>query len=378
MTDRAPAAIAASTGTRYGPRVNAKSWPDKFQSNFIEPGLISYLDTGGDLELLSKETIDRHIQSFVGKPVIVRHGAGVTPETMEAKAVGYISRVWWEPSEAWYYCEGVIFDDRAKDLIKPVTEGGKGWRVSCGYNVTSSDERGGEKNAIKYAREILGFEGEHLAIVERPRYEGATIRLNEKQLGANMENVFKILKKLIAPAATPAATAGAGLTDISGESEIEIDGNKVRLNELVELHRKNAKAPAAAPVAGESLAPDTELEVDGKSVTLANLVAGYRTNEAHCAEETARKNTADEEEEKKKKEAARKNAEDEEAKKKEAVRSNEAASRENARKGADSFRVLATARTNPPPDPAPTASFGTMDEKLARGARLCSLKPGKN
>ena len=338
--------------------------------------MISYEDINGDKELLTKETIDRCVDTFVGKPLLIKHGSGVTPQTMESKAVGYISRVWFEPTDAWFYCEGVIVDDHAKELIE------QGWKVSCGYHITEADERGGEKNAIPYRREILGFEAEHLAIVEKPRYEGATIRLNEKQLGANMDNVFKILKKLLAPAATPAATS-AGLSDISGDSEIQIDGKGVRLNELVDLHRKNAKAPAA----GDTLAPETEFEVDGKPITLAKLVEGFRTNEARCMDEAKRKNDDDEakrkneaEEEEKKKEAARKNSEEEEAKKKEASRKNaedEETRRDNAKK-ADSFRVLATARTNPPPEPAPTASFGTMDEKLARGARLCSLKPGKN
>ena len=369
--------------TRYGPRTNAKSWPNKFQSRFLEAGLISYEDRGGDKELLGKEVIDACVQTFVGKPLIIKHGNGVKPATLEEKAVGYISRVWFEPNDAWYYCEGVLIDDQAKELVKPIEDGGQGWKVSCGYHITATDERGGEKNAIHYAREILGFEAEHLAIVETPRYEGATIRLNEKN--ANQGSVmFKFWRKASPTATAPAAAdlpAAGKLSDLAGESEVEIDGAKVRLNDLVALHRENAKRKASAAQA-EELAPETLLEVDGKSVSLADLVAGFRANEAKMCDD-AKKNEKppeDDEETKKKKEAAKRKNDDDEAKRKNEA-DEETRRNNDAKKGQESFHILASARANPPPPTPISQSFGTMAEGIARGKRLCSMKPfeaGKN
>ena len=341
---------------RYGIRQNAKVTGNRFESRFIEPGLISYEDHGGDKELLTKETLDTFTSTFVGKPLIVRHN-GKTTE-------GTITRVWWNPEDAWYWCEGELQGADARTRIN------EGWSVSCGYNITESDETGGEWHAMPYARRILAFEGEHLAIVENPRYEGASIRLNEKQpkLGAHV-NMFKLLKKLL-----PGATAGTTTTpdagqpaDVSGDSELVIDGANVRLNDLVDLHRKAGK---------NEIAGDTTVEVEGKPIKFSDLVAGFRANEAKEEkskkdeeDETKRKNAADEEEKKKK------DKEDEDKKEKD--------KRDNAKAaGTASFKVLGNARNNPPPTAATgPASFGTLSEQIERGKRLCSLTPttaGKN
>ena len=179
-------------------------------------------------------------------------------------------------------------------------------------------------------------------------------------------NVFKLIKKMLPGAAAGDATnpETGKPADVSGESEVEIDGANVRLNDLVELHRKAGK--------GE-IAGDTMVEVAGKPVKFSDLVAGFRANEAK--DEKAKKDADDE---KKKKDDERKNATDEEEKKKKSKdEEDEKAKRDNAKAaGSNSFRVLANARNNPPP-PAQTAptSFGTLSEQLERGKRLCSLSP---
>ncbi len=153
--------------------------------------MISYEDVGGAIELVSREAIERCARSFEGKPMIIRHSA-VNPGNMEAKAVGYISRVWCDAPTGWWLAEGVIFDDDAKEKIA------KGWSVSCGYHVTKQGA-GGVYHAIRYRQEVINFEGEHIAIVETPRYEGATIRLNSKApQGRKNMNVIKLFKKLVA------------------------------------------------------------------------------------------------------------------------------------------------------------------------------------
>lgn len=331
--------MTATETLHYGPkvRVNARSWGRNFKSRFIEPGVISYKDVGGEIEYLSKETLDRCAESFVGRPVIIRHSK-VTPQTMEGKACGYISRVWYNPADGWYWCEGVITNDDAKNLIE------NGWSVSCGYNVTGTDECGGVYHAIKYRRELTAFEGEHLALVENPRYEGATIRLNSKPKSSNM-NLFKLFKKAAAPADsksgsdTTAEPAGgsqsrenAAPEALTADTQIEVaEGKTVTLGELVERYN-------AVPSETEDLSPESTIEVTpGQQVALKDLVARY--NEV-------------------------------EEQKKAAV---------EKEKGVKSFKVLAAARHNTTSVVTVRASGGSLNDGLARGAaRYGSVPAGKN
>ena len=351
----------------YGPqvRVNARAWGRNFQSRFIEPGLISYKDVGGDLEYLSKSTLDTHAQSFVGRPVVIQHSK-VTPENMEGKAVGYISRVWYNADDGWYWCEGVITNDEAKCLIE------NGWSVSCGYRVRGTDETGGVYHAIRYRRELTAFEGEHLALVENPRYEGATIRLNSKPK-TNMTNLFKLFrgkKAEAAPAAastTPPAKSDAPATEqrenaaptLTADTVIEVaEGKTATLGELVERFN-------AAPAESEELSAESTIEVKpGKTVTVAELVQRYNEASAFTHPEVARKENETEEEYKN-----RCNQFDEEKK-----------ARENAapkKEGVQAFKVLAAAKAAPAP--TRTNSASAPYDGLARGReRYGSQTHGSN
>lgn len=352
----------------YSPRQNAKSWGNRFTSRFLEPGIVSYEDSGGDKELLKKETIDLFLHTFIGRPTVIRHSK-VTPQNMQGKAVGYITRVWFEAADGWFWCEGIIFDDDAKDLIR------RGWSVSCSYHVTSTDERGGVYHSIPYKRELLAFDGEHLAIVENPRYEGATIRLNSKPSNNHM-NLFKLFKKTVAPDPAKAAVADPkpgettppashdNATDIDGDTEIEINGQRVRINALVEAYTK--PAPGAAAATEESISEESTIEVAGKPVAIKDLVARYNAAEKkeHCNE--------DEEDEPKRKE----NESEEEFEKR------KDASKSKKRKNSQAFRVLSVAATTPQPVLTDRAnSADTTAEKIRRGKeRYGSAKvdAGKN
>lgn len=192
---------------------------------------------------------------------------------MEREAKGYIASVSFDSLDGWWYVEGVVFDDKAKDAINKVG------LVSCAYKVTKTG-LGGERNAIKYQEEILQFSGEHLAIVDNPRYEGATIRLNSKQPTTNTTmSLFKFwTKKPASSEGAPdavevvkenavAAVVPATATDISADSEIELTGGeKVTIGELIAA-RENSKA--------EGIEGDKEFVVNGKAVKLNDLVAAY-------------------------------------------------------------------------------------------------------
>lgn len=327
--------------THQGPRNNARTWGNRFVSRFLEPGVISYKDVGGDVELLSFETIQQFAHTFVGRPLIVQHSK-VTPQTMESKAAGYITKVWFEPADGWFYCEGIVINDDAKDLIE------KGWRVSCSYHVTATAEQPGSYHCIPYAREITAFDGEHLAIVKNPRYEGATIRLNSKPIKENnVKNLFKMFRKNAAPA--PAAPAPEPKKDeekrenaLPADTLIEVsEGKNATLGELIE--RFNAKAPES-----EDISPESTIEVgEGKTVTLGELVTKWNEANKPFVHENVKRNENESDEDYKSRchaydEEQRKNAEAEEEKKK----------HDNAKKteeiGKQAFRVLSNARKAAP------------------------------
>lgn len=273
------------------------------------PGLMSYTDIGAGVALLKKETIDRCVQSYVGKPLVIKHEAidpitkekvgRPTPENMEQVAVGYIASVTLEP-DGWYWAHGICHNDEAKDCIK------KGWRVSHTFAKPKRGP-GGSLGGIPYSHEWTDFSGEHLALVERPRYEEAEIVLHSKaetQPGVRMFKLFRSKKadeaKLAADAAAAKVAAdkaaadklaeetanhekGNGpVTELSGETEVEVgEGKTAKLSELVTKFNEPIEHSAA-------ISPDDEIEVtDHGKVTLADLAACWAL---HGKAYTAKKN----------------------------------------------------------------------------------------
>lgn len=138
-----------------------------FKSRFLQAGLVKY-DFG--VCLLKKETIDKFVNTFVECPVIIDHKDNLT----EADRVGTIQKIWFSADDGWFWCSGIITDEKAIDLIE------SGYNVSCQYRITDyiENDEGKLHNANPYDKEILDGVFEHLAIVENPRYEDAFIAVN--------------------------------------------------------------------------------------------------------------------------------------------------------------------------------------------------------
>lgn len=143
-----------------------------FTSKFLEPGLAKYDEPIGTI-LLDKETIDKFITSFKGCPVIIDH-KDITDDTAKDERVGVVSNVWYNADDGWYYCDGVIFDKNAQDLITNA-----GYTVSCAYSF-NTDEMPGTWHNNPYDSKVVSGDFLHLALVPVPRYEDATIALNSK------------------------------------------------------------------------------------------------------------------------------------------------------------------------------------------------------
>ncbi len=333
-------------------RFNLAPTSKKFDCKFLEPGFVSYRDVGGKLELLKKETIERHMDTAVGNPLIVGHT--MVDETNRAGLEQGVIEGWYFNSEdGWYHVTGTVETEEALRLIRA------GHRPSCGFKVTDLGP-GGRDHGIRFDQEITGLVFNHLAIVERPRYAGADFRLNSIASANPTMNVFKFLKKLL-----PGQTGPDGKTvdkettlshETSGDTEVEIDGKMVRLNELFDTYLKETAAAF-------TITPETALEISGQTVTMGQLADAHRKNAArsNSVTETAEQKAAREKLEADKKTADEQRANEIAAEQKK--KDDEEADRKN---GESAFFKLHAANTVPKTDGGFSTTSGSLKEKCER------------
>lgn len=111
---------------------------------------------------------------MVGVPVIINH-KDLTDKNVDDERVGVVNSVWYDNKDGWYWCDGIIWNETAQNLITD-----KNWSVSCSYDVKTANDEGGSENNIKYDMEFLDGVFTHLALVNNPRYERANIVFNSK------------------------------------------------------------------------------------------------------------------------------------------------------------------------------------------------------
>ena len=121
---------------------------------------------------------------MVGVPVIINH-KDLTEKNADDERVGVVNSVWFDEKDGWYWCDGVIWDKTAQNLITD-----KNWSVSCSYDVKTANDEGGSENNIKYDMEFLDGVFTHLALVSNPRYERANIVFNSKTVIQNADKEF--------------------------------------------------------------------------------------------------------------------------------------------------------------------------------------------
>lgn len=150
---------------------NSKDWAKVYRAcNFIEKGVCEYAN---ERVYVSQDALHKSMQTMKGRPVIIDHQTGITPENMQEYAVGYVTGVDINPIEAGCDCQFVIFDDKGKEVIAD------GYSVSCAYKPIAFGP-GGTWHNVPYDREIVELEFTHLALVQNPRYEDAKVYENAK------------------------------------------------------------------------------------------------------------------------------------------------------------------------------------------------------
>lgn len=155
-----------------------------FVARFIESALVGYGDDG--ILNVTNEALSRFYQTMIGCPVIIKH-QDVTDDNAQEIRVGVVSNVEYT-NDGWYSCSGVIWDKEALELI------GKGWSVSCTYEVLETTGVSGERNNVPFDDELVNGRFLHLAIVPNPRYEKATITLINSKGKGMWKNIFNSKK----------------------------------------------------------------------------------------------------------------------------------------------------------------------------------------
>lgn len=357
-------------------RFNYSEQGSKFTCRMIEPGIVSYKNTPeNDVILLRKETIDRCLASAMNNPLTIDH-IPMDPDVPEELKNGAVSAVRYNADDGWYYVEGIVETDHARGLIK------KGYLPSCAYRETKvvRNNTGAKYHGFHYDKEITELEFHHLAIVKKPRYEGAVFRLNTIVSSTPM-NIVKLIKKIIHrendAAGKPVETTKTETMDINSDATIEIDGTAVRLNSILECWKKYASPNAIMAAGDEEIELPCEGDYPAEKVRMNDLIANYRKNggkrvNAEQEEAAAAEKKKKDDEEK----AARENSALSEVEKQKAAaakaETDRLAAEEVARKnaaGRESFHTLEGARfrTELPAEGSYSTSSGSLSEKCAKG-----------
>lgn len=170
---------------------------------------------------------------MVGVPVIINH-KDITADNADDLRVGVVSNVWFDEHDGWYWCDGVIWDETAQNLITD-----KGWSVSCSYDVKLADDAGGTENNVPYDIEFLDGVFTHLAIVDNPRYERANIVFNSKTAIVDNDKWITKFNKDGNPYQFKIEDGVVDLTDYFEKSPT-IEDVKTFLNKMVEQGKEFA------------------------------------------------------------------------------------------------------------------------------------------
>ena len=269
-------------------------------------GLVSYPD---ETILVTQNSLDELAKTAFGIPVVIEHpGIPIDGQSIkDIKVVGRVAKFNYEPEADLWFAEFVVDDDEAVQLLK------NGHGVSTAW-YGNEYKSGGTYNNVPYDRELLTARYEHLAIVKNPRYEMAkdpvflnskagdtrqakpepsTILINSK---ANSIGGIKMLAKIWR---TVREEVKANENE---ELVLELEHGQVPLSKVVEelksmKAKEAAKKDEEAKPAARVLNADDEVEVDGRKMKVHELVSEYHAAKKHSdeAEGEAKKHEAESE-----------------------------------------------------------------------------------
>lgn len=151
---------------------NAKSLPQRFYGLHFSEGVAHYPEHKATI-YISSNTAKKMDATYSGKPIFVRHVDEYSLENIQNDSDGWIVRSFYNPPDGKHWTEFLAVSDRAKEAIAD------GWRLSNSYKITQSGA-GGVWHDVPYDQEVLDGEGDHIALVESPRYDESIILTPEQ------------------------------------------------------------------------------------------------------------------------------------------------------------------------------------------------------
>lgn len=285
------------------------SYPKRYRSEFIYPGIMSYEDIGAGVVYVGDNALKKMNSSFIGKPVINEAHQDLTPEKafklsntdLESLADGVVYEV-GKLANGNYYCDMMIWGEATKDNID-----NKGYVVSCAYIPTKVNNAGGVYEGVKYDEEVLDGTYTHNAIVNNPRYEKVKIyelplvyensttaeacMILQNCKGEKMKFKFKTVREFLNGRAKENAEVPKEETPAEEEmlnmegTVIDVDGEMIPLEEAVKIY-KEAKQNEEAESA-KTLSPGDTIEVDGETITVADIIAALKVSKDVETEDSA-------------------------------------------------------------------------------------------
>lgn len=292
--------------------LNTKQEPKIYYCRHIAPGVCGYND---ETIFIGEECLKNMDKTFAGKPLYVEHQQ-VDLEHLRETADGYVIESFYLPEDGSHWAKIIVVSDKGHEAVN------KGWAVSNAY---MPDNFGGEGewHNIPYNREITDAHYTHLAIVENPRYEEATIMTPEEfkqyksskkeqlnQLQNSKQGVKTMFKLFTKKEVTNSEDISKAMVELS-------NGKTISIQEMINAVEEDIKAKEAAKNkknAEEELL-EKVVKVNGEDVSVKELIQCYESAKKNADEDKDKENEDEEKDEKKsKKNKCNEDKEDEEKK----------------------------------------------------------------
>jgi hypothetical protein len=148
-----------------------------FYGMHFYPGVAEYAEENKNpfRIFINENTIRKMDPTFAGRPVFVDHVDEVeeSVDELRKEADGWVVESFFNAADGKHWVKFIVVTEKAERAIK------NGFRLSNAY-VPSGFGQGGLWNGVKYEKEVIGGEFEHLAIVKNPRYEESVIMSPEE------------------------------------------------------------------------------------------------------------------------------------------------------------------------------------------------------
>ncbi len=297
--------------------VPADTIPQFFKGPFMQAGLVQYRAEEFGRVLVRSSCVEKMREGAKGKPIVFKVHRDISTDEIPSEASGVVIDVWPEDGVDW--CRVILWD---REAIRAARSGKFGF--SCSYLPTVFGPAG-IHNDVPYDMEFLDGEYQHIAIVDKPRYEefgisasNSSSKTNSKtSVGDKKMGLSSLWKRVAKNSEEKAEEKKDEKREVGEEAPkklfVEVDGKKVSVEELIAVFEKEAKSEDKSE---NSLSDDDEIEIGGKKVSVGNLKEVFGKHKAKNADapDEKKKEKQEEKDEKNDEKSEKERIEDEKAK----------------------------------------------------------------